>query len=336
MIKVAVLGAGSWGTSLANTMAKNNVVVNIWSHRVDQVDEINQRHQNDHYLPGATLSEKLLAVADMQVAVADADVVLMVVPTKAIRSVGSQLAEVLQNLDQQVILAHATKGLEQGTHLRISQMIEEVVPSENYSSLAVISGPSHAEDVIKGDLTAVSIGGTDEAATAVLQETLASENFRPYTNHDLLGSELGGALKNIIALGSGMLVGLGYGVNAQAALLTRGLVEMRSVGQKMGAKPETFLGLAGIGDLIVTGMSPNSRNYRAGFAMGHGQSLNQVQEEMGMVIEGVNTVKAVYEYQQTHQLDLPITTALYQVLYEEAQIEDQIKLLMTRPLKAED
>ncbi|CAK1242877.1 Glycerol-3-phosphate dehydrogenase (GpsA) [Fructobacillus cardui] len=336
MTKVAVLGAGSWGTALANTMAENNVVVNIWSHRADQVDEINQHHQNDHYLPGATLSEKLLAVADMQVAVADADVVLMVVPTKAIRSVGTQLAEVLQNLDQQVILAHATKGLEQGTHLRISQMIEEAVPSQNYSSLVVISGPSHAEDVIKGDLTAVSIGGTDEAATAVLQEALASENFRPYTNHDLLGSELGGALKNIIALGSGMLVGLGYGVNAQAALLTRGLVEMRAVGQKMGARPETFLGLAGIGDLIVTGMSPNSRNYRAGFAMGQGQSLNQVQEEMGMVIEGVNTVKAVYEYQQAHQLDLPITTALYQVLYEGAQIEEQIKLLMTRPLKAED
>ncbi|WP_061993377.1 NAD(P)H-dependent glycerol-3-phosphate dehydrogenase, partial [Fructobacillus ficulneus] len=302
----------------------------------DQVDEINQTHQNQNYLPDAELSSNLLAVADMKTAVQDAEVVLVVVPTKAVRTVGQELAQTLQDLNQVVILAHATKGLEQGTHLRISQMLQEVVPAESYNGLAVISGPSHAEDVIKDDLTAVSIGATDETAGRVLQEALANENFRPYTNHDLLGSELGGALKNIIAIGSGMLIGLGYGVNAQAALLTRGLVEMRMVGQKMGAEPETFLGLAGIGDLIVTGMSPNSRNYRAGFALGQGKTLPEVQEQMGMVIEGVNTVKAVHEFGQANQLEMPITTALYQVLYGNATIEDEIKSLMTRPLKSED
>lgn len=336
MTKIAVLGAGSWGTALANTMAINDVDVQIWSHRADQVEEINQQHTNEKYLPGAQLSPKLQAVADMTTAVKGADLVLVVVPTKAIRTVGEQLAAVLTSLNQQVILAHATKGLEQGTHLRISEMLREVVPAERYSALAVVSGPSHAEDVIKGDLTAVSIGATDKAAAGVLQAALANQHFRPYTNQDLLGSELGGALKNIIALGSGMLIGLGYGVNAQAALLTRGLVEMREVGQKMGAQPETFLGLAGIGDLIVTGMSPNSRNFRAGRALGQGQQLEQVQAEMGMVIEGVNTVKAVYEYSQANHLDLPITTALYRVLYEGADIEKQITSLMTRPLKAED
>ncbi|MDF7636670.1 NAD(P)H-dependent glycerol-3-phosphate dehydrogenase [Leuconostocaceae bacterium ESL0958] len=336
MTKIAVLGAGSWGTALANTMAQNQQEVLLWSHRSEQAAEINQQHRNERYLPGQTLATNLQATADMAAAVAGADGVLMVVPTKAVRSVGQQLADCLAELQQPVYLAHATKGLEQKTHYRISQMLTEVVPADYRRSLAVISGPSHAEDVIRGDLTAVSIGADDPAAAKLFQAALATDRFRPYTNSDLLGSELAGALKNIIALGSGMLVGLGYGANAQAALLTRGLVEMRHVGQEMGAQPETFLGLAGIGDLIVTGMSPNSRNYRAGRAIGQGQYLATVQADMGMVIEGVNTVQAVADYAQANHLELPITAALQRVLFEGEPIEQAITDLMTRPLKAED
>ncbi|CAK1236743.1 Glycerol-3-phosphate dehydrogenase (GpsA) [Fructobacillus fructosus] len=336
MTKIAVLGAGSWGTALANTMAKNENQVMIWSHKEAQAQEINAQHENPHYLPGARLDNALQATNKMEEAVQGASIVLIVVPTKAIRTVSKQLAETLAKSKQRVILAHAAKGLEQKTHLRISQMIAEEIPDQFYSGLAVISGPSHAEDVVKGDLTAISIGSNDESAAKALQGALANEHFRPYTNSDLIGSELGGALKNIIAIGSGMLIGKGYGANAQAALLTRGLVEIRRVGRALGAKPETFLGLAGIGDLIVTGMSPNSRNYRAGGSLASGKPLAQVEEEMGMVIEGVNTIKAVVDFEKKYGLDLPITRALYQVIYEGKSIDEGIEELMTRPLKAED
>ncbi|CAK8054260.1 NAD(P)H-dependent glycerol-3-phosphate dehydrogenase [Eupransor demetentiae] len=335
MTKVAVLGAGSWGTALANNIAANNVEVTIWSHRAEQAAEINQKHTNAHYLPKAKLHEALKATADMATAVNDADIVLMVVPTKAVRQVAQELARLLDQRETPVVLAHATKGLESGTHKRISQMIAEEIPAKDYSGLAVISGPSHAEDVVAHDLTAVSIGSTDLAAAQALQKVLANDHFRPYTNDDLLGSELGGALKNIIAIGSGILVGKGYGVNAQAALLTRGLVEMRRVGKAMGAQAETFLGLAGLGDLIVTGMSPNSRNYRAGRSLGQGQDLASVQADMGMVIEGVNTTQAVYDFAQKEGLAIPLTTAIYQVLYQGANIDSEIETLMTRPLKNE-
>ncbi|MBU7455097.1 NAD(P)H-dependent glycerol-3-phosphate dehydrogenase [Leuconostoc fallax] len=335
MTKMAVLGAGSWGTALANTAAENGTEVHLWTHNPKQADEINQNHTNARYLPNAKLIQTLTATSDMTSAVAGADIVLNVVPTKAVREVAKELAKTLELLDHTVILAHATKGLEQGTYKRISEMLAEEVPVQRRSALAVISGPSHAEDVIKHDLTAVTIASTDDEAAKLLQKVLSNRHFRTYTNHDLLGSELAAALKNIIAIGSGALTGLGYGDNAKAALLTRGLVEMRRLGQAMGAQPETFLGLSGIGDLIVTGMSKNSRNYRAGMALGEGKTLAAVQEDMGMVIEGVNTTKAVYDFATQYKVDMPITAAIYRVLYEGLSIPDAIDELMSRPLKSE-
>ncbi|MDF7627009.1 NAD(P)H-dependent glycerol-3-phosphate dehydrogenase [Lactobacillaceae bacterium L1_55_11] len=335
MTKIAVLGAGSWGTALANQIAQNQSEVTIWTHRQNQADEINQHHTNQHYLPKAHLRENLKATADMAAAIQGVDMVLMVVPTGAVRSVAKQLAELLKAGQHPIAIAHATKGLEQGSHKLISQMIAEEIPAELRTSISAISGPSHAEGVIQGDLTAVSVAGADQVATSQLQHLLATDTFRTYTNPDLVGAELAGALKNIMAIGSGILIGLGYGANSQAALLTRGLVEIRAVGTALGAKPETFLGLAGIGDLIVTGMSPNSRNYRAGRALGQGQALDQVQADMGMVIEGVNTTAAIYEFAQQKRINIPITTAIYQVLYQGADIRSEIKELMTRPLKSE-
>ncbi|GDZ85170.1 NAD(P)H-dependent glycerol-3-phosphate dehydrogenase [Leuconostoc citreum] len=336
MTKIAVLGAGSWGTALANTAAENGHDVRLWTHHSDQAAEINHNKTNTKYLPDATLSEQLFATDDMALAVKDSDIVLCVVPTKAVREVAKQLADTLAQLNHQVILAHATKGLEQGTYKRISEMLSEEIPETYRYALVVVSGPSHAEDVIKHDLTAVSIGGSDENATKLLQRVLSNKTFRAYTNHDLLGSELFAALKNIVAIGSGALVGLGYGANAQAALLTRSLVEMRQLGLAMGAQEKTLYELAGIGDLIVTGMSPNSRNYRAGLGLGQGKSLKQVSDDMGMVIEGVNTTKAVYDFSQQYHVDMPITKAIYQVLYDNKPLSEAINDLMSRPLKSED
>lgn len=336
MTKIAILGAGSWGTALANVVAENNQEVRLWTHNPAQAREISDQHTNQKYLPTAILNDNLMATDNMALAVSDVDIVLSVVPTKAVRQVAHQLADVLVKQNHRVILAHATKGLEPVTFKRISEMLSEEVPAQYRTALAMLSGPSHAEDVIKHDLTAVSIASDDPNAAKLMQSIFANDVFRPYTNHDLLGSELASALKNIIAIGSGALIGLGYGANAQAALLTRGLVEMRALGQAMGAKPETFLGLAGIGDLIVTGMSPNSRNYRAGRELGSGKSLAEVENTMGMVIEGVSTTKAVYEFSVQHQVDMPITKAIYQVLYEQLPLQNAITQLMQRNLRSED
>lgn len=337
MTKLAVLGAGSWGTALAHVAAqKTTNDVRIWSHNANQVAEINQYHTNAKYLPNATLSDNLVAYADMAEAVAGVDVVLSVVPTKATREVARQLADILAEQAHTVIVAHATKGLEQGTFKHVSEMLAEEIPAHNRAAIVVISGPSHAEDVVKNDITAVSVASDIEAAAQVVQETFAYGYFRPYLNHDLYGSELVAALKNIMAIGSGALTGLGYGDNAKAALLTRGLAEMMRLGEVLGVPGSTFVGLAGIGDLIVTGMSPNSRNYRAGQQLGEGKTLAEVQTEMGMVIEGVGTTKAVHELALAKNVDMPITAAIYRVLYEEQPLVEAITSLMTRDLKAED
>ncbi|GMA69332.1 glycerol-3-phosphate dehydrogenase [NAD(P)+] [Leuconostoc litchii] len=336
MTKIAVLGGGSWGSALANVAAENDNDVRLWTRTATQADEINGQHTNQKYLPNAKLSDGLMATSNLALAVMDAEVVLIVVPTKVVREVASQLADVLNKQNHRVILAHATKGLEQETYKRISEMLFEEVPEKYRSSLAMVSGPSHAEDVIKHDLTAVSIASDDKAAAQKLQKIFANASFRPYTNNDLLGSELAAALKNIIAIGSGALVGLGYGANAQAALLTRGLSEMRALGLAMGAQPETFLGLAGIGDLIVTGMSPNSRNYRAGQQLGEGKNLQEIQDQMGMVIEGVSTTKAVYEFAKQNHVEMPITEGIYRILYQNEPLREVIQDLMSRPLRSEN
>lgn len=337
MTKIAILGAGSWGTALAHVAAQKVANdVRIWSHNPEQVVEINAQHTNKKYLPNAQLAPALVAFDDLKSAVEGVDIVLSVVPTKATREVAAKLATVLAQLEQTVIIAHATKGLEQGTFKHVSEMLQEEIPAQYRSALAVIAGPSHAEDVVNADLTSVSVGTDDEAAGTLIQEAFATPTFRPYLNHDVYGSELVGALKNIMAIGSGALDGLGYGDNSKAALLTRGLAEMMRLGEVMQVPMTTFVGLAGIGDLIVTGMSPNSRNFRAGQQLGQGKTLAQVEADMGMVIEGVGTTKAVYQLSQDKQIDMPITRAIYQVLYEDLPIEEAITSLMTRDLKAED
>ncbi|KRM13597.1 NAD(P)H-dependent glycerol-3-phosphate dehydrogenase [Paucilactobacillus suebicus] len=333
--KVAVLGAGSWGSILANLLAENGQDVTLWSHNAEQVKVLNEQHVNPRYIKDFTYSKRLKATDDMQSAVDGASVVLIVVPTKAIREVGGQLGQLLSKLGQRPLIVHATKGLEQNTYKRPSEMLTEEINEANRTDIVVLSGPSHAEDVARKDLTSVTAACADFAGAQTVQKLFSNDYFRVYTNDDVIGTEFGAALKNIIAIGAGIINGLGFHDNAKAALITRGLTEIRRLGVAFGANPFTFIGLSGVGDLIVTATSVNSRNWRAGNQLGQGKSLKEVMDNMGMIIEGVYTTKAAYELAQQRNVSMPITEAIYQVLYEDADVKTAIHGLMQREVTSE-
>ena len=330
--KVAVLGAGSWGTALAMVLEGNGNDVRIWSHKAKQADEINLKHTNKFYLPAVVLADSIKATHHIEEAIKDADVIVFVVPTKAIREVAKSVAPFLT---KKTVIVHASKGLEQESHKRISEILEEEIPVRKRQAVVALSGPSHAEEVALKDLTTITAASTNEDAAKIVQELFMNDYFRIYTNDDIIGVELGAALKNIIAVGAGALQGLGYGDNAKAALMTRGLAEISRLGVAFGADPITFLGLSGVGDLIVTCTSIHSRNWRAGHMLGKGNSLKEVLESMGMVVEGIATTKAAYELAQEKGIEMPITAAIYEVLYNGAKVEDIIVSLMQREGKSE-
>ncbi|RLK62550.1 NAD(P)H-dependent glycerol-3-phosphate dehydrogenase [Atopobacter sp. AH10] len=331
-MRIAILGSGSWGTALSMLLVDNGHDVVLYTNMKEQVEEINQQHTNQHYLPDTVLDDKIYATTDLKEAVEGADMVWFVLPTKAIRSVATAVAPLLK---KKPILVHASKGLEQGSRLRISQVIEEVIPSERYEAIVVLSGPSHAEEVAVKDITTITAASRNQKAAEAVQAVCMNDYFRVYTNPDVIGVEIGAATKNIIAVGAGVLAGLGYGDNAKAALITRGLTEINRLGRVFGADPLTFIGLSGVGDLIVTCTSHHSRNWRAGYQLGQGKSLEEVLDHMGMVVEGVATIKVVYELGQELDVDLPITNALYGVLYHGEEIHSSIRQLMRRDPKSE-
>lgn len=330
--KVAVLGAGSWGTALAMVLVENGHDVTLWGHMKEQIEEINQMHTNKQYLPDIVLPTELKAEFSLEECIRDADAILFVVPTKAMREVAKQFVEVCHN---QPVIIHASKGLEQGTHERISELLKEEIPVEKRKDVVVLSGPSHAEEVAVKDVTTITAASTNLKYAEYVQELFSNEYFRIYTNQDVIGVELGAALKNIIALGSGALHGLGYGDNARAAIMTRGLAEISRLGMAMGADPLTFIGLSGVGDLIVTCTSIHSRNFRAGSLLGQGHTLDDVLENMGMIVEGVSTTKAAYELSQDLNIEMPITETIYKVLYEGQNVDKMIKKIMLREFKSE-
>lgn len=333
--KVAVLGAGSWGSVLANLLVDNGHEVELWSRDQDQVDRLNKDHVNPAYMKDFNYSSKLHATTNMKAAVKGADVILIVIPTKGIRQVAHKLNGVLADLEQRSLIVHATKGLEQNTYKRPSEMIKEEIDPKYRRDIVVLSGPSHAESVAIKDMTAVTAACANLADAEKVQKLFSNSYFRVYTNDDVIGAEFGAALKNIIAIGAGALQGLGYHDNARAALITRGLAEIRRLGVAFGANPMTFIGLSGVGDLVVTATSKNSRNWRAGYQLGQGQKLDDVINNMGMVIEGVYTTKAAYELSKKRQVRMPITDALYRVLYEGEDIKTAISQLMSRDLTSE-
>jgi glycerol-3-phosphate dehydrogenase (NAD(P)+) len=326
MKSAAVLGAGSWGTALASVLTENGWETTLWARREEAVREIKESGTNKRYLPGFPLPKGLQATTSFQEALTGKQLVLFVVPSHTMREVAREAARFLPS---DAVVAHAAKGFELDSLKRISEVLTEELP-EIEDRLAVLSGPSHAEEVIrKCPTTVVAAARRRETAEAV-QSALINSYFRVYTNPDLVGVEIGGSLKNIIALGAGLSDGLGFGDNAKAALITRGLTEIARLGMAMGAQALTFAGLAGVGDLVVTCTSQHSRNWRAGNLLSQGFQLDEVLEQMGMVVEGVKTTKAAFQLCRQYEVDMPITEQLHAVLFDQKPPRQAVEDLMAR------
>lgn len=329
MSKVAFLGGGSFGTALAVLLAKKGEQCTIWCHSQSSVDEINNKRKNERYLKGIHIPENIIAYSELKQAVQGADIIVLSVPSKAIREVSRKVAPMLQGHE---IVVTVAKGIEKHTLKRMSEIIAEEI--ENHP-IVVLSGPSHAEEVARDIPTTVTAASDDMDAARKIQKLFSNHTFRVYTNSDLIGVEIGGAFKNIIALAAGISDGIGYGDNTKAALMTRGMSEIIRVGTKLLGRPETFYGLTGMGDLIVTCTSMHSRNRRAGILIGSGMTTEEAVKEIGMVVEGIEAVKAFYELKCKIDVDMPITSALYEVLFVGENPKDKVTELMARSHKEE-
>ncbi|WP_240397811.1 NAD(P)H-dependent glycerol-3-phosphate dehydrogenase [Lactobacillus crispatus] len=336
MTKIAVLGNGSWGSVLGSMLADNGNDVTLYGN-IDSVnEEINAHHTNSHYMKDWKLNENTKATGDLEAALDGAELVLFVLPTKAVRIVAKNVRKVLDKTGAKPLLVTATKGIEPGSKKLISEILTEEIYPDDEDKIVAISGPSHAENVAQKDLTAIACASTNEENAKRVQELFSNDYVRFYTNDDLVGVELGGPLNKKKTIAAGILVCKGYGDERKAWLMSRGLAEITRLGvQYFGAKPMTFSGLSGIGDLIVTCTSVNSRNWRAGKQIGEGKTLDYVLKNMGQVVEGATTVKAVHELCEEKGIDMPISEAIYRVLYEDADVDTEIKKMMGREPKPE-
>lgn len=327
-LKVSVLGAGSWGTALSMVLARKNIPVVLWGRRKEHIEELNKTRENSRYLPGVKLPENLKVTNRLDEAVEGSEYIVMVVPSHAMKGLCKQIKPLVNRGN---ICISAAKGIETTSLKRMSQVIKEELEGKiDSKKVAVLSGPSHAEEVAKNLPTTIVAAAEKKNIAEKVQDLFITERFRVYTNPDVIGVELGGALKNIIALGAGVADGLGFGDNTKAALMTRGIAEITRLGMAMGAEPLTFAGLAGVGDLIVTCTSKHSRNRRAGIKLGQGKTLEQVYDEIQMVVEGVKTTKAAYRLQKQFDVEMPITTQTYKVLFEGKSPIKAVNDLMTR------
>ncbi|HAX74036.1 MAG TPA: NAD(P)H-dependent glycerol-3-phosphate dehydrogenase [Firmicutes bacterium] len=330
--KVTVIGAGSWGTALAQVLCDNGQDVLMYDLNETIINDINENHQNSQFFTDVILPDTLTGTTDLKQALDNVDTVLLAVPTKVIRIVLKSLNEVL---DHPVTIINASKGIEPSTHKRVSEIVEEEIAPNQLRAFVALSGPSHAEEVILRALTTVTCASTVSAITNEIQAMFNNQYFRVYRVDDLIGVEVGGSIKNVIALAAGILAGLGYGDNAKAALITRGLVEIQRLGEAMGASVETFSGLSGLGDLIVTCTSVHSRNWQAGYKIGNGSNLQEALDSMTMVVEGVRTCQATYELAQARNIEMPIVETVYQVIFNKLDPNTAIKQLMAREMKPE-
>lgn len=326
-MKVAVIGSGSWGTALSQAIVDNGHDVLIYARDKNVSDEINNNHTNQRYLKNIVLPEELNATNKLQEATSFGDVLVIAVPTKAMREVCSGINNYLT--DSKFII-HVSKGLEVNTNLRMSEVIKEVIDKDKLKGVGVLSGPSHAEELVLRHPTVVAIASKNDELNKLAQKIFQNKYFRIYVNKDIIGVEIGGALKNIIAVGCGIIDGLGLGDNAKAALITRGLIEITRMGKHLGANELTFLGLGGIGDLVVTCTSIHSRNYNCGLLIGKGYTLKEATEKLDMVAEGVRTTKVCHFLAKENNIYMPITENIYKVLYENLDIRDCVDNLMTR------
>jgi glycerol-3-phosphate dehydrogenase (NAD(P)+) len=329
---VAVVGGGSWGTALANLLAEKSIPVSLWVFEEDLCEEMRKKKENTLYLPGIQLSPLLDPDNNLEAVLAGKRIILMAVPSHVYRHVAMQMLEFLKG---PVVLVSATKGIENESLKTMSGIWHEIVAGSVDWDYAVLSGPSFAREVVQKAPTAVTVASASKEIAEEVQKLFSTEYFRVYTSTDVIGVELGGALKNIIALAAGIVDGLGLGHNTRAALMTRGLAEMSRLGTSMGADPLTFLGLAGVGDLVLTCTGDLSRNRTVGFKLGQGKKLSEILAEMRMVAEGVKTTRSVYHLARQKEIDMPICEQMYRILYEDLTPENALASLMQRELKHE-
>ncbi len=335
-MRIGVIGGGGWGTALALILASRDHEVRLWVYEPEETERMARARENVTFLPGVRIPERILITNSISEAARDAEMVVLATPSRAIRDVAKRLLdEAGDHLGASQAIVIGSKGLEPGTMLRMSEVLSQVLPAPLHPRLVVLTGPSHAEEVSRHVPTAVVAASTHGASAELVQGAFSTEWFRVYTNDDVIGVEIAAALKNVVAIAAGICDGLGFGDSTKGALLTRGLVEIARLGEALGARPGTFYGLAGMGDLIATAMSRHSRNRRLGEAIGKGMKLEEALAASKMVVEGVGTAHAAVDLARRHAVELPIAEQVRAILYDGKSAMTAIRELLTRDLKAE-
>ncbi len=329
METISFLGSGSFGTALAVMLSKKGYQVRMWARSEETVDDINLKRENFKYMPHVIIPSNVSASTNINEVVQDSKVIVLSVPSHAIKNISQMIKGIVKDYQIIVIIA---KGIDGDSHKRLSQIVEEEIPDNH---VVILSGPSHAEEVAMDLPTTIVASSRNRAYSMYIQEIFMTNKFRVYTNDDIIGVEIAGAVKNIIALAAGVSDGIGFGDNTKAALMTRGMSEIKRIGVALGAKQETFYGLTGMGDLIVTCTSMHSRNRRAGILIGKGRSYEEASNEIGMVVEGIKACKAFYELKEELKVSMPITDALYKVLFQGKDPKYAVYELMSREKKDE-
>lgn len=330
--RTTVVGAGSWGTTLAILLADKGHRVRLWVYEKELAEEMQETRENKTYLPGHRLSDNITITSSIKDAVSDSEIIVFVVPSHVARGVIKELSHLVS---KGTIIVSATKGIENDTLMPISDVFKEILPKACHNNLAFLSGPSFAKEVVQKMPTAVALASYDRKAGEIIQQAFSTDYFRVFTNSDVIGVELGGALKNVIAIAAGIADGMGFGHNTRAAIITRGLAEMTRLGIAMGAEPATFAGLSGLGDLVLTCTGELSRNRTVGLRLGKGEKLKDILASMKMVAEGVKTTKAVYALSKRYDIEMPIPNEVYYILYEDKDVKQSARDLMNRELGEE-
>ncbi len=331
-MKIGLLGGGSWGTALAKLLGEKKYEVIIWAHEKEVVEQINNEHENKVFLPDFKLPENVKATTDLHQAVKDVDMIVNVLPSQFVRNIFEQIKD---EIPLYIPIVSATKGIETETSFLVSELLEDVLHDKYHYYLCFLSGPSFAKEVAEGHPTLVTIASINTKLAKTVQQYFATNYFRTYTTADVVGVEVGGSLKNVVAIGAGIINGLGFGSNTTSALITRGLAEMTRFAIKKGANPLTLSGLSGLGDLVLTCNSSLSRNFTVGYRLGKGEKINDITNSMKMIAEGVINAKSVYLAAQKIDVEMPIFSTMYEILFENLTIEEAGIKLMTRSLKQE-
>ncbi len=336
MIKsVVVLGAGSWGTALAILLSDKGIETTLWARNSRHAEELERNRENLRYLKGFKFPDALKIASNLKEALSQKDALLFVVPSHGMRDIAKKVKEFLDPANLPSAIISCAKGVENETLKTMTEVLEEELPKGCASTLAVLSGPSFAKEVAQKMPTAVTVASSSQDVSQEVQKLFHTSYFRVYCTYDIVGVQLGGAIKNVLAIAAGISDGLGFGTNSRAALITRGLAEMSRLGLKLGANPLTFSGLAGLGDLVLTCTGDLSRNRQVGLKLGQGKSMQEILSSMSMVAEGIKTSKALYELSKKHDVDMPITSNVYKVIYKGLNPRQCVKALLERPLKHE-